>query len=82
MGQNKQTKLEFKKLTCLKKRIQSSQIEKRATADQPRIHNVIFNKISNHIFRQHAASIYGFVRKLRQKKNVGHFGFWAFLLIL
>ena len=60
---NKQN-LSFKKLTCLKKRkslvvqkslklnkrIQSSQIEKRATADQPRIHNVIFNKISNQIF--------------------------------
>ena len=60
---NKQN-LSFKKLTGLKKRkslvvqkslklnkrIQSSQIEKRATADQPRIHNVIFNKISNQIF--------------------------------
>ena len=60
---NKQN-LSFKKLACLKKRkslvvqkslklnkrIQSSQIEKRATADQPQIHNVIFNKISNQIF--------------------------------
>ena len=34
----------------LNKRMQSSQIEKRATADQPQIHNVIFNKISNQIF--------------------------------
>ena len=24
-------------------------------------------------FRQHAASIYGFVRFVRQKKNLGHF---------
>ena len=42
----KRKSLVVQKSLKLTKRIQSSQIEKRGTADQPRIHNVIFNKIS------------------------------------